>query len=722
MASRHRGTEIVAALMFTLGIGGCAAERQLQPQQAEWRETGLDGGRTKYSPLDQINLGNVAQLEPAWIYHSGDLPPKNSAVEANPLIVGNTLYTSTGTLRIVALDATTGTQKWLFDPFAGREPGQTLNRGISYWSDGKEARILFTAGPYLYALDAQTGRQVTVFGEAGKVDLRLGLGRNPEDLYVDATSPGAVFEDLIVIGTRVGEGIISAPGDIRAYDVRTGKTRWTFHTIPHPGETGYETWPEGMWKWAGGANAWGGVSVDAGRGIIFVGTGSATYDYWGGNRLGDNLFANSTVALDARTGQRIWHYQTVRHDVWDRDLNTPPILATVRRDGRSVDAAVQLTKQGYIYVFDRETGRPLFPIEDRPVAASDLKGEQVARTQPIPLLPPPTVRQEFRLEDVNGLTPETLAANRATVSKLKLGPAFTPPSEQGTLVTPGLAGAHSWGGGAFDATTGRLFVNSSEIPMIMKMLHIEEGIMGRGKSTYLQNCAACHGADRKGSPEFPSLVGVAGRYSRRELSAILATGRGRMPGFAHLSFDDKTNLFDYLYGGEDAVGDAKGKGGAPMVPYVLNSMLDFLGPDGYPAIAPPWGTLSAINLNSGKIEWKVPLGEYEELTRRGIPPTGTKNFGGPIATAGGLVFIGATMDEKFRAFDANTGRIVWQTTLPASAFAVASTYMVDGRQYIVVPAGGGQGRKTSDIYIAFALPCRLLPHLKNCRDGPKLSP
>lgn len=450
-------------------------------------------------------------------------------------------------------------------------------------------------------------------------------------------------------------------------------------------------------------NAWGGISVDHGRGVVYAGTGSATYDYWGGNRHGDNLFANSVLALDARTGKRVWHYQTIRHDLWDRDLPTPPTLVTVERDGRKVDAAVQLTKQGFVYVLDRDTGQPLFPVVDKRVAASDVPGELAVRTQPIPTLPPPLSRQGVTMRDVNTLLPESRQANLDAFKRYRLGPAFTPPSLQGTVVHPGLAGAQTWGGGAYDPASGRLFVNANEVPVVMKLLHIEEGIVGRGKSTYLQNCAACHGVDMKGTSEFPSLLGVAGRYSRRELMDLLRQGRGRMPGFGHLSFEQLTNMLDFVYGGEDAA--KPDEDGAPVVPYVLDAMRDFVGPDGYPAIAPPWGTLSAVNLNTGAIEWKVPLGEYQELKEKGVPPTGTKNFGGPVATAGGLVFIGATMDEKFRAFDTDTGKVLWEADLPGSAFATPSTYMIGGRQYVVIAAGGGQGRKASDAYVAFALPC-----------------
>lgn len=701
-------TFCLGATAMACTLASCAPEAKDEAAanagHADWAANGGDPGRSQYSPLSQINLQNVQKLRPAWVFNAGEFT--GSPWEANPLVIDGVIYTTTPKLKVVALDGATGKRLWQFDPYGGAEAGQTLNRGVSYWRKGSEARILFTAGPHLYALDAKAGRQIQTFGKQGRVDLREGLGIDPESAYVDATSPGAIYDDLIAIGTRVGEGVISAPGHIRAYDVRTGAMRWIFHTIPHPGEQGHDTWPKEAWRWAGGANAWGGISVDTKRGIFFAGTGTSTYDYWGGNRHGDNLFANTVLALDARTGERVWHYQTIRHDVWDRDLATPPTLVTIERDGRKIDAAVQTTKQGVLYVFDRVTGRPLFPVGERRLPPSDVPGESLAKTQPIPMKPAPLARQDFTEADVNDITPEIRQAILADIrkNKYRLGAAFTPPSIEGTVTTPGLAGANGWGGAAFDPATSLLYVNSSEVPILLKLLPVKEGIVSRGRATYLENCAACHGADMKGNGhEVPSLVGVGGRMGRRELGTLIMKGRGRMPGFPNLSFEQVTNLMDILYGGSGAVA-GNGKSAHPLVPYVLTGMNDFLGPDGYPAIKPPWGTLNAVDLKTGDIVWKVPLGEYPELKAKGVPPTGTKNFGGPIVTAGGLVFIGATMDEKFRAFDARTGKVVWQTDLPGSAFATPSTYMIGGKQYVLIAAGGGQNRKAADALIAFALP------------------
>ena len=681
------------------------------PVVREWRAHGGDPGHTQYSPLDQINARNVHRLRVAWEYRSGDARADNrSQIQCNPIVVGSVLYGTSAGLKAFALDAATGRELWTFDPFAG--PGQRpvgVNRGVVYWEDGDDKRILLGAGPRLYALDARTGRPVAGFGEGGSVDLREGLGRDVTGLHLVSTTPGVVWRDLVIVGMRVGEGPgPTAPGPVRAYEVRSGRLRWTFHTIPRPGELGHDTWPPDAWTRVGGANAWSGLSLDARQGVVFVPTGSAAYDFWGGNRQGANLFANCVLALDAATGRRLWHYQVVHHDLWDRDLPAAPILFTLRRGGRTVEALAQITKSAHVFVLDRRTGQPVFPVEERPVPPSDLDGETTWPTQPVPLRPPPFARQAFTEEDATDRTPEARARVLERLRDLRTGRPFIPPSRQGTVIFPGFDGGGEWGGAAIDPATGILYVNSSEMPWILTMVPVsaKDAFASPGARIYVQYCASCHGLERGGAPQqaAPPLLDVAQRFAAPDLRDLLEKGKGTMPSFGFLPAGDKEALVSFLRGetaappkGEDSV--------EPGIPYTSTGYNRFLDPDGYPAVKPPWGTLNAIDLVRGETRWQVPLGEYPELTRRGVPPTGTENYGGPIVTAGGLVFIAATRDEMFRAFDKATGRALWQARLPAGGYATPSTYEVDGRQYVVVAAGGGKmGTRAGDAYVAFALP------------------
>jgi len=676
-----------------------------------WLTHGGDPAHTQYSPLKRINTGNVHRLRVAWTFRSGDAREDNrSQIQCNPIVVGSVLYGTTAGLKAFALDAATGRERWRFDPFAG--PGERpigVSRGVTYWEDGEDKRILVGAGSRLYALDARTGRPVAGFGTDGSIDLREGLGRDVTGLHLVSTTPGAVWRDLVVMGMRVGEGPApAAPGHIRAYDVRTGRLRWTFHTIPWPGETGYETWPEDAWKRVGGANAWSGISVDAERGVVYVPTGSAAYDFWGGNRRGANLFANSLLALDAATGKRIWHYQVMHHDVWDRDLPAAPILFTLRRGGRTIPALAQITKSAHVFVLDRRTGQPLFPVREQPAPPSDLDGETTWPTQPVPLKPPPFARQALTEEDLTDRTPEARRAVLERLRAVRSGGQFVPPSREGTVILPGFDGGGEWGGAAVDPATGTLYVNSSEMAWILTMVPVppREAFASVGERAYLQFCASCHGLDRAGAPQqaAPSLVDVAGRFSAPDLLSILEKGKGTMPPFAFLPGVEKKALVSLLRG--EAPAEAKDEAAVePGVPFTSTGYNRFLDPDGYPAVKPPWGTLNAIDLVRGETVWKVPLGDYPELARPGQAPTGTENYGGPIVTAGGLVFIAATRDEMFRAFDKRTGRVLWQARLPAGGYATPSTYEVAGRQYVVVAAGGGKmGTRSGDAYVAFALP------------------
>jgi quinoprotein glucose dehydrogenase len=689
----------------------------------DWRTTGGDPGNSRYSTLDQINRTNVGTLRVAWIYHTGDVPPNSrSEIQATPIVVDGVLYTTTPALAVVALRADSGTLIWRFDPFSNRERESHANRGVAYWSEGSERRIFFSAGRRLYSLDATTGRPAPEFGDSGSIDLADGLGRDIGDASIVATTPGAVYQDLLIQGTRVGEGEGSAPGDIRAYDVRTGKIRWTFHTIPRPGELGYDTWPPDAWKTAGGANSWAGMSVDVARGIVYIPTGSATPDFYGGDRIGANLFANTLLAVDARTGKRLWHFQTVHHDLWDRDLPAAPNLLRVMRGGRRVDAVAQITKSGFVFLFDRVSGNSLFPIEERPMPTSDLHGEQTWPTQPIPLTPASFVRQSITEADLTTLTPSALTAAQRRFHTLRHESLFAPPSRQGTVVLPGFDGGGEWGGAAVDRETGVIYVNGSDVPWIAAMREAAKippstGPPRTGPEVYAVACASCHGTDRRGKDRAPSLLGVGERFSAEQLREVIDRGRGFMPSFANLREDERQAVIAYLLGrpapsptterepSPRAAGAAASLSRRTIAPYEFIGYERWRDSAGYPAIRPPWGRLSAIDLNSGQYRWRITLGEHAALTARGLPVTGTEQYGGPIVTAGGLVFIAATMDEKFRAFDKVTGQLLWQTTLPAAGYATPSTYAVRGKQYVVIAAGGGKlGTKSGDAYVAFALP------------------
>jgi quinoprotein glucose dehydrogenase len=669
----------------------------------EWPAYGGGPAQMRYSSLRQINRANVKQLEVAWTYDSREA----GGLQTQPIVVDDVLYAYTPSHKTFAVRAATGELLWTFDShIQGRGP----NRGVVYWASGDAKRVFAAVDQYIYALDARTGTPIPGFGDNGRIDLRRDLDRDPQTQSVRLTSPGIIHKDLLIVGGRVAEALPSSPGHIRAYDVRSGKLRWIFHTIPHPGELGYETWSKESWTYNGGTNNWAGMALDEARGVVYVPTGSAAADFDGANRLGDNLFANCLIALNADTGQRIWHFQVVRHDLWDRDLPSPPTLATLHQNGRAIDAVVQTTKHGFVFVFDRTNGNPIFPIEYRKFPASDVPGEQAADTQPMPSTPKPFARQLLTPELLTTRTPEAHAWALEQFKTFRSGGQFVPLTVgKDTVVFPGFDGGAEWGGSAFDPDTGLLYVNANDLAWTGGLAPNEDSRSGR--ALYLRDCASCHRDDRQGAPpQMPSLVGVGERRTRAELAAIVRQGAGRMPGFPNLQPNAVNAIVQYLLTGEDVRSDARAE--SPIAAkYRFTGYRRFVDPDGYPAVAPPWGTLSAINLNTGDYAWQVPLGEYPELAAKGLTNTGTENYGGPIVTAGGLVFIGATNhDKKFRAFDKATGELLWETTLPFSGNATPATYEVDGRQFVAIAAGGGKSRGGSGgVYVAFALPATSRP-------------
>ena len=709
MDPRTLGAGLAAALVLAAPL---SPQRRSIPKSGyrTWEVYGGGNDSIRYSALKQIDRSNASRLREAWRFDTGDALP-GSEMQANPIVVDGVLYSVTPKLRVIALDAATGKLRWSFDPNRDAKiGGRRKSRGVTYWTDGSNARIFFVWRHLLHALDARTGRLVEGFGSQGTLDIREGLGRDANELNVIATTPGIIYKDALILGSLVSEDLPSAPGDIRAYDVRTGKIRWTFHTIPRPGEFGYETWPRDAWKYTGGANNWAGMALDEKRGLVFIPTGSASYDFYGANRHGDNLFANCLLALKAESGERVWHFQTVRHDLWDRDHPAPPTLITVAKDGKLLDAVAQITKSGHVFVFERETGRPVFPIEEREVPASEVDGEKAARTQPIPVKPPAFARQVLTEEMLTKRTPE---ANRAVVErfrKIRSAGQFVPPSFEGTVVFPGFDGGGEWGGAAFDPETGLFYVNSNEMAWILKMIpRPAPAASANGRELYLTHCSSCHQKDLKGTPpEFPSLAGIGRRYTSGEVSGLIRAGQGRMPAFGHLPRPVVAAMTDYLMTGREG-GPAEGGGANPYwSKYTIDGYNKFLDPDGYPAVAPPWGTLNAIDMDRGEIAWKIPFGEFPELAAKGARNTGSENYGGPVVTAGGVLFIGATNhDNKFRVFDKANGKLLWETTLPAAGNATPATYEVNGRQFVVIACGGGKsGRPSGGTYVAFALPVK----------------
>jgi quinoprotein glucose dehydrogenase len=611
---------VAAAAVVVVGLA------QTPAPDVDWPVYRGQPGGSQFAAMAQINAANVHRLRPAWTYRTGDATARSN-MHVNPIVVGGRMYITTPSLKAVALDAATGREIWSFDP-ARYNNGQVIrlrNRGVAYWKGAEGERIFHFVRDRAYAIDAATGALVTSFGRGGFIDLREHLGVDPATVGLEMTSPGAVFRNLLILGSRVNESYDASPGHIRAFDTVTGELKWIFHTIPRPGQFGHETWQWVDGERYGGANAWGGITIDETRGWVFAATGSATEDFYGGFRKGANLFANSVLALDATTGERKWHYQTVRHDVWDYDNPPAPILVTIAPPGGAPrDVVVQLTKMGLMFVLDRDTGQPVFPVHDVPVPRSTAPGEETSPTQPIPVRPAPLARQTLTEADLTNITPESRAHALKEFRRYQSGPLYTPPSLQGTLTQPGHLGGAEWHGASFDPLLNVLYVNVNDAPTINQL-------------------------------------------------RLLPKRPGAAPG------PDR---------------------------YTIDAYTLFLDPLGVPAIAPPWGTLNAVDLATGDLVWRVPLGEYPHLVAKGIRHTGTMNYGGAVATSGGVVFVAATADEKLRAFESRTGRTLWEHQLPAAGYATPSLYMVNGRQYVAIASGGGGKNATpsNDAIVAFALP------------------
>jgi quinoprotein glucose dehydrogenase len=694
----------IASLVF---IGASVAF--LMPSnenENNWADYLGNSDRSHYSKLSQITPENVTSLKVAWAYST----PDSGQIQVNPLIIDGVLYGVTSSVQAFALDAATGKEIWRFgDPL---KAWHSTSRGVSFWQEGADKRILFTIGPDLWALDATTGKPIESFGTKGKIDLHTGLPEIAQNKFIISNTPGTVFEDLIFMPVRLSEGPDAAPGDLRAFNVKTGKLVWTFHTIPHPGEYGYKTFPPDAYKneYIGAANNWAGMAVDKQRGILYVPTGSASYDFYGGNRKGTNLFANCLVALNARTGKRLWHFQTTHHDIWDRDFPAPPNLLTITKNGKKIDVVAQVSKQGYVYVFDRVTGKPIYPIKEMPVPQSKLEGEATWPTQPFVSKPAPFARQSSDLTEKD-ISPYAENRDELIANFRKYQTAiYAPGSQEGVVLLPGYDGGAEWGGAAVDPE-GIMYVNANEMPWILTMKAIPKQTtasnQSAGERLYTSTCSACHGADRKGNPvsNFPSLVDIGKRRDKAFVTNIISNGKGMMPGYTTLSSAEKQAIVAFLFNEEkqEVAGGTTSK--QVYLPFKQTGYNKFLDSKGLPAISPPWGTMSAINLNTGEFVWKIPFGFEPELAKKGIKDTGVENYGGPVITASGLLFIAATKDGMFRAFEKKSGKLLWETKLPAAGFATPSTYSVNGKQYVVIACGGTKlGTPKGNQYVAFALP------------------
>ncbi|MBL7698589.1 MAG: PQQ-binding-like beta-propeller repeat protein [Chitinophagaceae bacterium] len=691
-----------------------------------WTMYKADAASTSYSLLDQVNKANVAQLKVAWTFDANDAleGARFGGSQCNPIVVDDVMYVASVQRTIFALEAATGKKIWAFDPFFGKRGGGSF-RGVTYWQKGNDKRILFTAGDNLFAIDATTGKPITTFGTGGKVSMNVGIRDDSSKISIKPTSPGIIYKDLIIIGNEVSELYGAQPGYVRAYNVITGKLTWTFHTIPLPGEFGYDTWPADAWKYAGGANCWGGMSLDEKRGVVFFGTGSPTYDFYGADRKGINLFGNCVVALDAATGERKWHFQTIHHDLWDYDLPSPPNLITIKKDGKVVDAVAQTSKIGFLYVLDRETGEPVFPIEERPVPASDVPGEHVWPTQPYVLKPEPYAKQFITAEEMSNISPGTHDSAVRYFKSLRYEGLFTPPSVKGTFMLPGTIGGSEWGGAAFDPESAIIYLKSNESPEVSKLVKIEENdgksTPANGREIYMTYCSVCHKADMKGEePLYPSLLSLKNRLTEDQALTRIREGAGKMPPFKDILGGKERALIDFLYGRNrrtqkdydveemkrnlSILGDSSGKAKDTTDVYInIAAYAIMRDVGGNPFIQPPWATLNAIDLNTGEYVWKVPAGNDDSLQKKGEPLTGATGSPGPMVTKGGLVFLGGSRDRRFQAYDKHTGKVLWDIKLPGTATSIPATFMSKGKQYIAISVAGTKEKPAGGV-MTFALP------------------
>lgn len=713
--------------LLTLGllIGSISCKKQGLEQledYSSWMHYAGTPSGVRYSSNTQINTQNVKQLKKVWEFSSEDKDPQNrSQNQCNPIIVDGVVYGTSPRSKLLALKADTGIPIWVFDPLKlqegdGEDPMRfyKVNRGVTYWKSESSERLFYNVGRYIYAIDLQTGTLIENFGTNGRIDLQEGLGRPPKTFnpFVVSTTPAVIYKNLLISGSRVAESIDAAPGHIRAYDVISGEQQWIFHTIPQEGELHYESWPDPKaYQRLGGANNWAGMSIDHTRGVVYVPLGSVSGDFYGGFRAGENLYGNSLVALNASTGEYLWHYQTVHHDLWDRDLPANPNLFSMEVNGKQTDVVAQISKQGYVFLFDRADGTPIFEIKETPVPTHGLEGEEPWPTQPTPTIIEPFADQYFSRDEVGGL--DSLEHQRLLelYDRVPYRNLFDPPSIAGNWIFPGFDGGGEWGGAAVDIQTAVLYVNSTRLPWLMEMQEVNQHSMDRsvGEHIYYNNCAACHGTKLEGKGEaYPTLVGVFDRLSEKEIRSTIDNGLGMMPSFMGIDQEDKKALLEYI---KNPTVEKRSKEPNQItqnshykLPYQMNGYNRFLDKDGYPGIKPPWGTLNALDLKSGKLLWKVPLGNHEELSIDAVERTGTENYGGPLVTKGGLVIIAATKDSKIHAYDKQTGELLWEAALPVPGYATPATYLYQGKQYIVIACGGGKiGSPSGDSYVAFAL-------------------
>ena len=724
--NRISSIKIISALIIVCFVWISCNSNQDETDYSGWQKAHGNSDGNKYSSLTEIDTTNVSNLKVAWEFHTkDDDTAAHSQIQCNPIIVDGIMYCTSPMLKVFAIDAVTGKQKWMYSPYDTITENKSghfnlnNNRGVTYWSDGKDdKRIFYAAGPYLICINADDGKLVTSFGANGKVDLHDGLELDGDvkSLFVTETSPPSVYKNLILAGTRVSEGMDAAPGDVRAYDAKTGKIAWQFHTIPHPGEAGYETWEDkNAYKYTGGANNWMGMTIDQKRGIAYIPIGSASMDFYGGKRRGSDLFADCMLALDAATGKQKWHFQYLHHDTWDYDPSSAPVLLTVNHNGKKIDAVAQTTKTGFVFLFDRDNGNPLFPVVETPMdTVSDLVGEKIWPTQPIPQKPAPQIRQTLTAKDVNPYLSKTEYDSVVKLlNTVHTGRMFTPQSKTGTIIFPGFDGGAEYGGPAVDPETGVLYSNCNQMAWILQMFDIDpaehqETFAQAGPRLYKATCMACHGPDRKGSGNYPSIVDINKKLNKDQFISFINAGRRMMPSFLYLPKMNKEAIASYVLNitseqSRKYTSKLTAIDSFRILPYEISGYNKFYTKTGAPGLAPPWGVLNAINLNTGDYVWKNVLGVNQFI---GAPAnTGCENYGGLVVTKGGLIFIGATKDGMFRAFNKNTGKLLWQVKLPAAAFATPSTYAVNGKQYVVIACGGGKlGTQSGDSYVAFALP------------------